>query len=209
MKLLRSLAVTGIVSIGVAIGCSSSDPEGGTTAKACTLPASAPAQDDFCQALAAYDGRCGHCEDCTGKNLQHCAKRGAAISAAHRAACIACPGKMPCDPAFASLLGCVPEQLAKATPTAAQRQAKDAYCTACNATDTPACLDFFAANQADGKNGTGYSLLLASDATATKAITTCSSKCDPTEYGVCVALLLCTDEGGDFCVDGGFCAAQP
>lgn len=207
MKRRGSFTVVGVVLLTASIACSSSDSTS-STARACTLPAGAP-EDDFCLALAARDGRCGQCDDCTGKNLRSCARRGAAISAAHRAALIACKDTSPCDPAFTSLLGCVPEQMAKATPTSAQQAAKDAYCTACKATNQADCDTFFGANLANGKNGAGYQVLLAGDSVVTKAVTTCSSKCEPNAYGICVALLLCSEDGGDFCVDGGFCAPQP
>lgn len=107
---------------------------------------------------------------------------------------------------LASHLGCVPEQMAKATPTAAQVHAKDAYCAACGTTRADACASFFAVNVSPGKHGAGYGVLLASDQTATRAVTLCSTKCDPLDYAVCVALISCGEAGGDFCADGGFCA---
>lgn len=210
MSLTKKVAVVGVVSILVAIGCSSSDETTSSMAKACTLPASVPSTDDFCAALASHNGRCGHCSDCTGQNMQSCAKRGAAMSAAHRAALIKCKDESPCDPAFTSLLGCVQTELGKATPTPAQQQAKDAYCTACRATNQADCDSFFATNLPNNQNGAGYSILLGGDSTATKAVTTCASKCDPNAYGICVALILCGEDGGDYCADGGpFCKTQP
>jgi hypothetical protein len=184
-------------------GCSSGD--GGSPPPPCPLPSGA--DDDFCAALATYDGRCGHCDDCTGKNLRNCTKRGASMSAAHRAAFIACKESMPCADG-ASHVGCVAEQMAKAVPTPVQVRAKDAYCAACNATNPADCAGFFSVGSSPGKNGAGYTLLLASDRTAERAVTLCSSKCNPFDYGVCVALIGCTEAGGDFCVDSGFCAPQ-
>src|SRR6185295_14828150 len=75
-----------LLALGGPGGCSSSVT--GSAPPPCPLPGGAG--DDFCSALATYDGRCGHCQDCTGKNLENCSKRGAAISTAHRAAFIAC-----------------------------------------------------------------------------------------------------------------------
>jgi hypothetical protein len=115
---------------------------------------------------------------------------------------------MPCGE-YAWHLGCVPEQMQRAVPTAAQTQAKDAYCTACSATNAAACAGFFDVNApSTGKHGAGYGLLLSSDATATRASTLCASKCDPFDYGLCVGFIRCAEAGGDFCEDGGFCAAQ-
>lgn len=183
--------------------CSNDEQE---TGAACTLPTGVPASDDFCVALATYDGRCGHCADCVGRNLEVCQQRGAAISAAHRAAFIACKDSAPCSE-LASYLGCIQDAMAKATPTAAQLRAKDAYCAECPG-QARACDTFFAVKMADGQNGAGYSLLLAGDATADKAVTTCASKCDPFEYGVCVSLISCGEEGGDSCQDSGLCARR-
>src|SRR5262249_37658428 len=56
----------------------------GSAPPPCSLPSGV--QGELCSALAAYDARCGHCQDCTGKNLESCNKREAAISAVHRAA---------------------------------------------------------------------------------------------------------------------------
>jgi hypothetical protein len=195
------------ILVAVASGACKSTVEG-TAPPPCSLPTATEAQDDFCEALAAYDGRCGHCADCTGKNLQNCSKRGATISAAHRAALIACKDVLPCndDP---DLSQCVLDQMRQAAPTAVQAQAKDAYCGVCGATHPAECSGFFTINGPLQASGPGYSLLLSGDATATRAITTCASKCEPLDYGVCVALLLCADSGGDYCVDSGFCAVQP
>ena len=189
----------------VLLGAACTSTVEGTAPPPCSLATGQ--QDDFCQALAAYDGRCGHCSDCTGKNLQNCSRRGATISAAHRAALIACKDSTPCggDP---DLSECVLDQMRHATPTAAQAQARDAYCAACRATHAPECDGFFAINGPLQPSGPGYSLLLSGDAVAAKAVATCSSKCEPLDYGVCVALLLCADSGGDHCVDSGFCAAH-
>lgn len=187
------------IAILLAEGACSSD-DAAKTAPACMLPAGT--QDDFCDALSRYDGRCGHCDDCTGRNREKCVKRGGAISAAYRAAFISCKDSMPCV-ANAAFVGCVADAMAKATPTAAQAQAKDAYCAACSATHAADCVAFFAAG-----GRPGYNVLLAGDATVTRAATLCASKCDPFEYGVCIAIAGCADTGGDFCADGGFCAAQ-
>lgn len=165
-------------------------------------------KDDFCSAVAAVDGRCGHCNDCRGKNLEKCTKRGESISAAHRAAYIVCKDRITCDENMASLLGCVQEEMAKAVPTLTQTQAKDAYCAACGTTNAADCASFFSVDPKAGKNGAGYSLLLAGDKTATRAISLCSSKCNPLDYGVCVALISCGEAGGDYCQDSGFCAPQ-
>ncbi len=200
------LASATLLAIALGDGGCTTDTVGSAPAP-CPLPA-AVQNDDYCAALATYDSRCGHCDDCTGKNLPNCARRGAAISVAQRAAVIACKNAMPCaDEALH--VGCVAEEMRKAVPTAAQVQAKDAYCAACGATHADVCSDFFRIGEGLGKNGAGYTLLLSGDTTATRAVSLCSSKCDAFEYGVCVALILCTESGGDYCVDSGFCAAQP
>jgi hypothetical protein len=185
----------------VAGGCSSSST--GET-KACSI--TAPSADDFCTALASYDGRCGHCEDCVGKNLRNCEKRGASISATHRAAFVACKDEMPCidDTAHAS---CILDRIRGATPTAAQVQAKDAYCAACGATSA-GCQGFFDVGADIGKTGPGYNILLGSDLVAQRAIMLCASKCVPFDYAVCVGLIHCAEAGGDFCADGGFCGVK-
>ncbi len=172
---------------------------------ACAL--TPPSQDDFCTALAAYDQQCLHCSDCTAKNLQNCAKAGATMSAAHRSAYVACKPDFTCDtePRVSS---CVESRMAAATPTVAQAAAKTAYCNACNATNAADCSGFFSVDSKTGKYGTGYNVLLVSDDIAMNAISTCSSKCDPLQYGICVALITCQPAGGDYCVDGGFCGIR-
>jgi hypothetical protein len=188
-------------------GCSSSSTTGvQPCATTPTPPATDASQDDFCTALAGYYGRCGHCSDCTEQNLQNCAKKGNAISAAHRAAFLSCENDIPCtglagpdpggDPSFSP---CIEQAMQRATPTAAQAQAKTAYCNACSATNAADCASFFASN------GPGYNVLLYNDDVAAMAMTSCSS-CDPFKYGICVALLSCGPSGGDFCSDAGFCA---
>jgi len=182
-------------------GCSSST----SSVPACTL--TAPAQDDFCLAVAHYDERCGHCQDCTAKNLQNCTKTASAASDAYHAAFVACQDEAPCevDPRFSN---CVERQMINASPTTPQMQAKDAYCAACGATNRDDCTNFFSVNPVSGKNGAGYNILLYADSVATSAVTTCMTSCDPFKYGVCVALLSCGPSGGDFCADSGFCAAH-
>jgi hypothetical protein len=181
-------------------GCSSA-----STTITCKL--TPPAQDDYCTAMADYLGRCGHCHDCTEQNLQNCTQREMAISAAYHAAFVSCKDAIPCtglpgpdpggDPSFSP---CVEQQMQNATPTAAQAQAKTAYCSACSATNANDCTSFFSSS------GPGYNVLLYSDQLAMMAVANCSSKCDPLTYAICVALLFCGNSGGDFCVDGGFCA---
>ena len=95
-----------------------------------------------------------------------------------------------------------------AAPTAAQGQAKTAYCNACNTSNAADCANFFGVSSVTGVSGPGYNVLLYSDAVAAMALTTCSSTCDPFKYAVCVALLSCGPSGGDFCADGGLCAAH-
>jgi hypothetical protein len=102
---------------------------------------------------------------------------------------------------------CIVDKMQGTVPTAAQTQAKDAYCQECGAANATDCTNFFSINPS-GNNGAGYSLLLSSDQTATRAVTVCSSKCAPFDYGLCVAFILCAESGGDFCVDSGFCAPQ-
>jgi hypothetical protein len=157
--------------------------------------------------MADYLGRCGHCHDCTEQNLRNCTQRENAISAAYRAAFVSCKDAIPCtglagtdpggEPSFST---CVEQQMRNATPTAAQAQAKTAYCSACSATNASDCASFFASN------GPGYNVLLNNDQLAATAVANCSSSCDPLKYGICAALLFCAASGGDFCVDGGFCA---
>jgi hypothetical protein len=168
----------------------------------CTI--ASPTEDPFCNALAVYDGRCGHCSDCTAQNLQNCTKRASALSAAYLAAFIACQDAADCkaDPGQTS---CVEQQMVGVTPTAAQLQAKDAYCSACGATQANDCAAFFAVDPGSGNNGPGYNVLLYDDAVAAQALTTCAAYCDPFDYAVCVALLACGPSGGDFCDDGGLC----
>jgi hypothetical protein len=187
-------------------GCSSGSST--SSVQPCATTPTPPAQDDFCTALASYYGRCGHCSDCTERNLQNCTKKGAAISAAYRAAFVSCKDDIPCtglvgpdpggDPSFSP---CVEGQMQKATPTSAQAQAKIAYCNACSATNASDCANFFGSN-----GGPGYDVLQYSDDIATMAAANCSSNCDPLKYAVCVALLACGPSGGDFCTDGGLCA---
>jgi hypothetical protein len=174
---------------------------------ACAVAPTPPSQDSFCTALASYDGRCGHCQDCTAKNLQNCQKLGATVSDAYRAAFVSCQDSAPCetDPHFSA---CVEEQMQSATPTAAQLQAKTAYCNACNATNAADCANFFAVDPSSGKNGPGYSILVYGDSIATQAATLCTADCDPFKYAVCVALASCGPSGGDYCADGGLCAAH-
>jgi hypothetical protein len=178
------------------------------TAKMGPTPCTAtpPAQDSYCTALADYDGRCGHCGDCTGRNLQNCTEAGAAISDPYRAAFVSCRNALPCgsDPRFSS---CVLQEMVSVVPTAAQMQAKTAYCNACGATSAQ-CTGFFAIDPNAGTYGTGYNVLVVDDAIAMSTVTTCSSQCDALHYGICVALLSCGPSGGDFCADGGLCAAH-
>jgi hypothetical protein len=188
-------------------GCSSTATGSGSSpsSSACSTSPVAPAQDAFCTALSSYDGRCGHCEDCTAKNLQNCTKIGATASDAYRNAFVACKDAAPCegDPHTSA---CVKEKMAIATPTPAQEKAKAAYCNACNGTNARDCASFFSVNGPSGTNALGYNILLYSDTVAMMAVTTCSSTCDPFKYAVCVALLSCGPSGGDFCADGGLCA---
>jgi hypothetical protein len=167
--------------------------------------ATPPTQDDYCSALTRYDERCDHCSDCTGQNLQNCTKAESAMSDAYRAAFVACSDQFPCtaDPRFST---CVEQQMTGVAPTAAQAQTQTAYCSACSATNASDCNAFFSLDAGSGTYGIGYNVLLVSDALAASAVTTCSSKCDPLDYGICVALLLCAASGGDYCADGGFCA---
>jgi hypothetical protein len=201
---MRATALAGAAGALVAVllahgGCSSRISE---TTPPCT--ATPPAQDPYCTALASYDGRCGHCTDCTGQNLQNCSKAGSAIGDAYRAAFVSCKDQHPCnaDPRFSS---CVEQQMVGVAPTAAQAQAKSAYCTTCSATNASDCNGFFDLDPASGTHGIGYDVLLVSDAVAASAITTCSPKCNPFDYGVCVALLMCSASGGDYCANSGFC----
>jgi hypothetical protein len=183
-------------------GCTSS-----TTTISCASTPTPPAQDDFCTALASYYGRCGHCSDCTEQNLSNCTKQGNAIGAAYRAAFVACKDDIPCtglagvDPGGdPSRSPCIEQKMKSAVPTAAQTQAKTAYCNGCQATNAMGCASFF------DSSGPGYNVLLYSDEVAAMALTICSSSCDPFRYGVCVALAYCGPSGGDFCSDAGFCA---
>ncbi len=182
-------------------GCSSSS--GG--APPCTV--TPPSQDAFCSAVAAYDSRCGHCQDCIGQNIEYCDKLSAVSSDAYRAAFIACKDSASCSesPAFA---GCVEQQMQAATPTAAQAQAKTEYCASCMATNQSDCDGFFSIDPSNNKTGAGYNVLLASDALANQAAGLCASMCDPLHYALCVAFISCQQAGGDHCVDGGFCAPQ-
>src|SRR5690606_16233290 len=84
--LVTVAASTALVGLALADGGCGNDTE--ASPPSCALPADG--DDDLCSALATYYGRCGQCEDCRGKNLQNCKKRGAALSGAHRAALIAC-----------------------------------------------------------------------------------------------------------------------
>jgi hypothetical protein len=171
----------------------------------CTL--TPPAQDVLCTALADYDSRCGHCQDCTAQNLQNCTKASATVSDAYRSAFSKCSDRAPCDadPRFSA---CVLGEMAAAQPTSSQQAAKAAYCAACGATNAADCAGFFAIGATSGKTGPGYNVLLYGDAVAANAVSVCSAKCDPFQYGVCVALLSCGPSGGDHCADSGFCAAQ-
>ena len=182
-------------------GCSSSS--GG--APPCTV--TPPAQDPFCSAVAAYDSHCGHCHDCTAQNIGYCDKLSAASSDAYKAAFIVCKDTASCSgpPAFTE---CVEQRLQAVAPTAAQAQAKTAYCTACMATNQSDCNDFFTIDPSSNKTGAGYNVLLANDALAAQAVTMCSSMCDPLNYALCVAFMSCQQAGGDHCADGGFCAPQ-
>jgi hypothetical protein len=203
-RAIRAVAWTfaGLVSVGA--GCSSSSPGSVTPCASAPTP---PAQDDFCAATAGYYGRCGHCADCTELNLRNCDKKGSAISAAYRAAFIACKDDIPCtglvgadpggDPSFSP---CVVDKMKGATPTAAQTQAKTAYCSACSATNAADCANFFA------EDGPGYNVLLYGDALAAMAQASCMASCDKLKYAICVAFLACGPTGGDFCSDGGLCA---
>jgi len=207
----RTLGRAGFVfSAGLSIalvfahgGCSSSS-SGPTPCAATPVP---PAQDTFCTALASYDGRCGHCDDCTAKNLQNCTKRSGALSDVHRAAFVGCKDSASCgaDPAFSA---CVEQQMKNATPTDAQSRAKDDYCNRCNATNAADCTNFFLVDPGSGKTGAGYGILLYNDDIAARAPVDCAAECDPFRYAVCVALLACGPSGGDYCADGGFCAVR-
>jgi hypothetical protein len=188
-------------------GCSSSTTTGGQAcANTPTPPAGDASRDDFCMALADYYGRCGHCSDCTEQNLQNCTKKGNAISAAYRTAFLMCHTNIPCtglvgadpggNPAFSP---CIEQAMKMASPTAAQAQAKTAYCNACGATNAADCASFFESN------GPGYNVLLSNDEVAAMAMTTCGSSCDPLKYGICVGFLPCGPSGGDYCADAGFC----
>ena len=165
------------------------------------------AQDPFCVATASYYSRCNHCSDCTGQNIEYCAGRGAASSAAYRAALPACKDSAPCnvDPAFSR---CVEEQMQGATPTPAQAAAKTAYCASCMTTNPDDCNSFFMSDPTTGKTGVGYNVLLASDDLAMMATANCSTMCTPLNYALCVAFQSCKQSGGDHCQDGGFCAPQ-
>jgi hypothetical protein len=176
-----------------------------TSGHTCTL--TPPTQDAFCKALAHYDEGCGHCQDCTAQNLQNCAKAESAASVAYQSAFIACQDGASCngDPHYSK---CVEQKMASAVPTAAQDQARVAYCTACSGTNTADCTNFFSVDPASGKNGAGYNILLYGDAIASQAAMMCSRTCDLFRYSICVALLACGPSGGDFCADGGFCAPQ-
>jgi hypothetical protein len=204
---IASVAGPVVLFAMVQSACSSTTQD--SSVQPCATTPMPPAQDDFCTALASYYGRCGHCSDCTERNLQNCTKKGAAVSAAYHAAFVTCKDAIPCtglagpdpggEPSFS---GCVETQMKKATPTAAQAQAKTDYCNACNATNASDCANFF------GGNGPGYNVLLYSDAIAAMASANCMSSCDPLKYGICVAFLSCGPSGGDFCADGGLCAAH-
>jgi hypothetical protein len=157
--------------------------------------------------MAGYLGRCGHCQDCTELNLRNCDKQGSALSAAYRAAFIACKDDIPCtgltgvdpggDPAMSA---CIEQKMKSAVPTAAQAQARTAYCSACGATNAADCASFFG-----GHGSAGYNVLLHDDDLAMMAQATCTASCDPFRYAVCVALLFCGPSGGDYCSDGGLC----
>jgi hypothetical protein len=43
---------------------------------------------------------------------------------------------------------------------------------------------------------------------AERAVMLCSSKCTAFDYAICVALIECSEAGGDYCADGGFCAVK-
>jgi hypothetical protein len=193
-------------------GCGSGSS---SSVEACATTPTPPAQDDYCTGLASYYGRCGHCQDCTEKNLGLCTQRGSMISSAYRAAFLGCKDAIPCtgvpgadpggEPSFSP---CVEEAMRTAIVTTAQTQAKTAYCTACGATNAADCASFFSVDSPAGKNGPGYNVLLYNDDLAMMAATTCSSHCDPVDYGICVALLFCSASGGDFCSNSGFCAVH-
>jgi hypothetical protein len=206
MRLIKVVFVGWLLAL-VVVACSSSndDSSGGAKPAACTAAPTPPAQDAFCLAVSVYDGRCGHCDDCTAKNLENCTKLGTTISAAYNAAYVACKDTAECsaDPAYSA---CVEGKMKGATPSTAQLATKTDYCNRCNATNAADCTNFFESDP--GKTGAGYTVLLYNDDIATKALTTCNTECDPFKYAVCVALLSCGPSGGDFCADGGLCAAH-
>lgn len=171
----------------------------------CDLPSGAPANHAFCEAVASFYGRCGQCKVCATENLRNCQQRGGAVSEAHRAAIIACPDDAPCS-SRASIVGCIAERMASATPTPAQIQAKSAYCAACGAKYAAECDGYFDVNAETGEHGVGYNVLLASDDTVKRAKTACAAACEKSGYAACVGRILCTDSGGDSCGDNGACA---
>jgi len=203
MRHVTAVLISGCV-LGLALG------DGGCSTEPVPPPCELAAElrtDEFCSALATYYGRCGHCHDCKGKNLDACIQRGSAISEPYRVSFIACQDTMDCSD-NPSHTACITRRMENAVPTTAQAQAKDAYCAACSATHAAGCESFFSVNASSGQLGTGYGVLIGGDQVAARAVTLCSSKCDPFDYGICVALISCQEAGGDFCVDSGFCAPQ-
>jgi hypothetical protein len=195
------IASAALVAFGLVIapgGCNSNAPT------PCATTPTPPAQDAFCVGLANYDGRCGHCSDCTAQNLQNCAKLGTAVSDAYRAAFVQCIDAVSCD-TDPTRDPCVLEAMKKAGPTAAQNQAKKAYCDLCKKTNASDCADFFNVDTTSGMNGIGYGVLVYGDAVASTVVTLCN-ECDPGKYAICIALASCNSSGGDFCVDSGICA---
>jgi hypothetical protein len=188
-------------------GCSSRSSTSDSPPGSCSVDPIPPSSDDFCEALAHYDGRCGHCDDCIAKNLQNCGKLGSAISSAYREAWVACKDTAACSDNPPTTT-CIAQRMQGATPSAAQLSAKKAYCDACSATNASDCENYFGIDPASGKSGAGYNILLYSDDVVAMASSTCASTCDPFHHAVCIALRACGSSGGDYCDDGGLCAPR-
>jgi hypothetical protein len=204
----KTLALVTLTLV-TAAACSSSSSGGNASGDGGSSggDASATANSAACDALVAFQQRCG--EDaystsaaCATGRKQNCSGTLAVFTPTFQAAIAACDvASTTCDNGPGS---CYDTQLASVQPTAAQAKVRDDYCKGCPA--VPSCTSSFFTIDPTNGDGPGVGVLEVTDAIAAQIDATCTgtalldagegTDCT-TSFGSCVADVVVSAQPGD------------
>jgi hypothetical protein len=165
MTTLRALAFFAIaLTVAIAVACS-----GGTSTSS-----GSGVTSGYCSSVSDYAKQCNKTDQCTQDIIAACPSITSQFSGAYLAAATAClkPPYDCSDGGNPGLTHCLDQQLASATPTAAQMQVKNDFCLQCpdgaDKNNPTACSQFFTITYDDaGKmSSPGYFVLVVNDSLA-------------------------------------------